>query len=57
MPAHLRPSPHPPRKNLSITPHPSSGVRRIEAVAGPSAVEYLNTVDGIVRAAAGSLKV
>ena len=36
---------------------PLPGVRRIEAVSGAAAVEYLNTVDGIVRAAAGALKV
>lgn len=35
----------------------ASGVRRIEAVAGAAAVEYLNGVDGIVRQLAGSLKV
>ena len=35
----------------------ASGVRRIEAVVGPSAVAYLNTLDGVVRALAGQLKV
>jgi alanyl-tRNA synthetase len=35
----------------------ASGVRRIEAVAGGAAVDYLRTVDGLVRQAAGSLKV
>ncbi|MEW5317397.1 MAG: hypothetical protein WDW38_008695 [Sanguina aurantia] len=35
----------------------ASGIRRIEAVAGPAAVEYLNSVDGIVRGLSGSLKV
>ena len=35
----------------------ASGVRRIEAVVGPSAVAYLNTVDGVVRALAAQLKV
>lgn len=35
----------------------ASGVRRIEAVAGAAAVEYLQSVDGVVRQLAGSLKV
>ena len=35
----------------------ASGVRRIEAVVGPSALAYLNGVDGVVRALAGQLKV
>ena len=35
----------------------ASGVRRIEAVAGAAAVEYLNSLDGVVRQLAGSLKV
>lgn len=35
----------------------ASGVRRIEAVAGPAAVEYLAGVDTLVRGLAGSLKV
>lgn len=35
----------------------ASGIRRIEAVAGSAAVEYLNGVDSIVRGLAGSLKV
>jgi len=35
----------------------ASGVRRIEAVAGQAAVEYLQAVDGVVRALASSLKV
>jgi alanyl-tRNA synthetase len=34
----------------------ASGVRRIEAVAGAAAVDYLQSVDGVVRALAGSLK-
>ena len=34
----------------------ASGVRRIEAVAGQAAVEYLNGVDGVVRGLAGALK-
>ncbi|KAI8465029.1 MAG: tRNA synthetases class II (A)-domain-containing protein [Monoraphidium minutum] len=34
----------------------ASGVRRIEAVAGQAAVEYLRSVDGVVRQLAGSLK-
>lgn len=35
----------------------ASGVRRIEAVAGQAAVEYLQGVDAVVRSLAGSLKV
>jgi alanyl-tRNA synthetase len=35
----------------------ASGVRRIEAVAGPAAVEYLNGLDVIVRGLSGGLKV
>jgi alanyl-tRNA synthetase len=35
----------------------ASGVRRIEAVAGQAAVEYLQAVDGIVKTLASSLKV
>jgi hypothetical protein len=35
----------------------ASGVRRIEAVAGAAAVEYLQSIDGVVRQLAGSLKV
>lgn len=35
----------------------ASGVRRIEAVAGPAAVEHLGSMDGLVRQLAGSLKV
>lgn len=35
----------------------ASGVRRIEAVVGPAAVQYLNQVDGIVRALASQLKI
>lgn len=34
----------------------ASGIRRVEAVAGPAAVEYLNQVDGLVRGLAGQLK-
>ncbi len=34
----------------------ASGIRRIEAVAGLSAVEYLNSIDAVVRSLAGSLK-
>ncbi|EFJ50164.1 hypothetical protein VOLCADRAFT_89008 [Volvox carteri f. nagariensis] len=35
----------------------ASGIRRVEAVAGTAAVEYLHTVDGLVRGLAGQLKV
>ena len=35
----------------------ASGVRRIEAVVGPAAVEYLNEIDGIVRRLASQFKV
>ena len=35
----------------------ASGVRRIEAVVGPAAVQYLNQVDGVVRTLASQLKV
>ena len=35
----------------------ASGVRRIEAVVGPAAVEYLNQVDGVVRTLASQFKV
>ncbi len=35
----------------------ASGVRRIEAVVGPAAVQYLNQVDGIVRTLASQLKI
>ena len=35
----------------------ASGVRRIEAVVGPAAVEYLNEVDGIVQKLASQFKV
>ena len=35
----------------------ASGVRRIEAVVGPAAVEYLNQVDRVVRSLATQLKV
>lgn len=35
----------------------ASGVRRIEAVAADAAVEYLNSVDGLVRTTATALKV
>lgn len=35
----------------------ASGVRRIEAVAGQAAVEYLQSLDAIVKTLAGSLKV
>lgn len=35
----------------------ASGVRRIEAVAGQAAVEYLQALDAIVKTLAGSLKV
>jgi len=35
----------------------ASGVRRIEAVAGGAAVEYLQAVDAVVRQLAGSLKI
>ncbi|WIA43658.1 hypothetical protein OEZ86_010096 [Tetradesmus obliquus] len=35
----------------------ASGVRRIEAVAGQAAVEYLQLLDGVVRQLAGSLRV
>lgn len=35
----------------------ASGVRRIEAVAGQAAVEYLQLLDGVVRTLAGSLRV
>ncbi|PNW79843.1 hypothetical protein CHLRE_08g368900v5 [Chlamydomonas reinhardtii] len=34
----------------------ASGIRRVEAVAGPAAVEYLNQVDGLVRGLSGQLK-
>jgi hypothetical protein len=35
----------------------ASGVRRIEAVAGQAAVEYLQSLDAIVKSLAGSLRV
>ena len=35
----------------------ASGVRRIEAVVGPAAVEYLNQIDGVVRSLASQFKV
>ncbi|CAL8465000.1 g4535 [Coccomyxa elongata] len=35
----------------------ASGVRRIEAVVGPAAVQYLNQVDAVVRTLASQLKV
>lgn len=35
----------------------ASGVRRIEAVAGAAAVEYLQSLDGVVKALAANLKV
>lgn len=35
----------------------ASGVRRIEAVVGPAAVEYLNEIDGVVRTLATQFKV
>lgn len=35
----------------------ASGIRRIEAVCGAAALEYLNTQDAVVRALASSLKV
>jgi alanyl-tRNA synthetase len=35
----------------------ASGVRRIEAVAGQAAVEYLQLVDGVVRQLASNLRV
>jgi len=35
----------------------ASGIRRIEAVAGPAAVEHMNALDSIVKGAAGALKV
>lgn len=35
----------------------ASGVRRIEAVVGPAAVEYLNEVDSIVQKLASQFKV
>lgn len=35
----------------------ASGIRRIEAVAGPAAVDYLHGVDAIVRALSSGLKV
>eukprot|EP00798_Chlamydomonas_sp_ICE-L_P018802 gene18802-25348_t len=35
----------------------ASGIRRIEAVVGPAAVEYLNSVDTIVKGVAALLKV
>ncbi len=35
----------------------ASGVRRIEAVVGPAAVEYLNEIDGIVQKLASQFKV
>ena len=35
----------------------ASGVRRIEAVAGAAAVDYLNSLDALVKATAGALKV
>lgn len=35
----------------------ASGVRRIEAVAGQAAVEYLQSLDAIVKQLAGGLKV
>ncbi|CAD7697585.1 unnamed protein product [Ostreobium quekettii] len=34
-----------------------SGIRRIEAVAGPAVIDYLNNVDKVVRTLKGSLKV
>ena len=35
----------------------ASGVRRIEAVAGPAVMEYLSGVDGVLRELSGRLKV
>ncbi len=35
----------------------ASGIRRMEAVVGAAAVDYLNSVDGIVKGVAGVLKV
>ena len=35
----------------------ASGVRRIEAVVGPAAVEYLNEIDGVVRTLTTQFKV
>ena len=35
----------------------ASGVRRIEAVVGPAAVEYLNEIDSIVQKLASQFKV
>lgn len=35
----------------------ASGIRRIEGVAGAAAVEYLNSVDSIVRGLSSSLKI
>ena len=34
----------------------ASGVRRVEAVAGPAAVDHMNTLDGVVRAIGQQLK-
>ena len=34
----------------------ASGVRRIEAAAGPAAVEYVNSIDGAVKQLAQQLK-
>ena len=34
----------------------ASGVRRVEAVAGPAAVDHMNTLDSIVRAIGQQLK-
>ena len=34
----------------------ASGVRRIEAAAGPAAVEYVNSIDGTVKQLAQQLK-
>lgn len=35
----------------------ASGIRRIEAAAGPSALDYLNERDAVVREMTGKLKV
>jgi alanyl-tRNA synthetase len=35
----------------------ASGVRRIEAVVGPAAIQYLNQLDGIVKTLGSQLKV
>ena len=34
----------------------ASGVRRVEAVAGPAALDYMNSLDGVVRSIGQQLK-